>query len=815
MSTMTDDVRQHLRHAVRTLLKTPGFTATALATLAICFGANLAIFAVVDAILLHPLPFPAADRLVRVFNTYPRAGVLDDGASLTNYAERRGNIAAFMALAIYRDDTAIVGETGSTEVEPVTRVSPDFFSTLGVGPVRGRAFTDEETTPQTDRVAILTDGYWRQRVAGDSNAIGRTVRVDGVAHTIVGILSPDFRFLSSKARLYVPLASNPDDRGPARRHSGSSSHMIARLQSRASIAEAQSDIDTHNAAMEVDDPIAAVIAGAGFRSVVVPLHADHVAAIRPTLVLLQAGALCLFLIGAVNLVNLLLIRASGRAREVAVRRALGASGWRLATDVMIETTVLTLAGGLLGLGVGAVGVRLIAVMGASTLPLGAQIGFDARLALAALAVAVLVGIVMAVPIAWHSLRNQATNALKSESRNSTASRAAQRIRYGFIVAQIALAFVLLSGAGLLGLSLERAMAIAPGFHAERVLSGQLSLRGSGSARLAFIDRLMEGLRRQPGVVAAGVGTNVPLTGRNIKSAVTVKGYRPAPGQSVRGHFAYGVGGNYFAALGVSLREGRLLTLSDLHGEDRVCVVDEDFARRYWPDGSAIGQRLFAGSEAGSDAEAFTIVGVVGAMKQASLTDDDAQGAVFYPYSARFSSDVFVLVRTSLPPETFAATLQRAVRAIDPELPVNDIQSMEARVSGSLADRRSPVFLASLFSAIAMLLTAIGTYGVLSYAVAQRRREIGLRMALGAQPGQVGRQFTLIGFRLLAAGTMAGAAGAWMAGRAMQSLLFHVPATHAATLGGTAAIIGAVSIAACWLPSYRASRISPMEALADE
>lgn len=809
-----DELHQYARHAVRRLGKTPGFTGTALATLALCIGANLTLFAVVDSLLLRPLPFPAPGRLVSVFNTYPRAGVPNDGGSLTNYYERRGRIAAFAGVAAYREGTAIVGEAGATEREHVTRVSPDFFSTLGTAPAMGRTFMEEETAYRRDGVAVLTDAFWRQRLDGDPAAMGRKIRVDGIEKVVVGILPPGFSFLSSKARIYFPLASNPDERAPEQRHSGNSD-MIARLRPEATLAEAQAQVDAHNTAMEVDGPHARTMAEAGFRSLVVPLHADHVAAIRPTLLLMQGGALFLLLIGGVNLVNLLLIRASGRVRELAVRQAIGASRRHIVSEVMVETTVLTLAGGLLGLAVGAAGIRLLAVLGSGRLPLGAHIAFDGRAALVALAAAIVLGVATGIPIAWYSLRGHAANPLRAEARGATASRATQRVRHAFLVAQIALAFVLLSGAGLLGLSLKKVLAVSPGFRPENVLSGQISIPyGAAAAILRFTDRLAEELGRQPGVVAAGVATNVPLSGISNKSAVRVKGHARRPGESLRGHYSYGVGGDALAALGFSLREGRFLTADDSRAGPRVCVVDEDFARHYWPRGGAIGRQLFQGSDEGADADAFTIVGVVGPVKQAELTESDAPGAVFYPFAHRLDSAVFVVTRTSLSPESLAATLHQVVRRIDPELPVTDIRTMEGRIADSLV-RRSPAVLAGLFSGIAVLLTAIGTYGALSYAVAQRRREIGLRMALGARPGQIRGQFVSVGLRLLAVGTALGVAGAWIAGRALQAILFDVPAAHAPTLAATAAIMAVVSLAASLLPSQRAARISPMEALAEE
>jgi predicted permease len=362
-------------------------------------------------------------------------------------------------------------------------------------------------------------------------------------------------------------------------------------------------------------------------------------------------------------------------------------------------------------------------------------------------------------------------------------------------------------------------AVSPGFRPDHVLSGQISLPRNEypnwPARLAFNERLLAEIARQPGVIASGVVNNVPLSGNSGKSAAAVKGYARRPGETPRGHYSYGVDGDYFTAMAFSLVEGRFLSAGDSRRSDRVCVVDEDFARYYWPHGSAVGQRLFEGSEEAADAEAFTVVGVVGAVKQAGLTDDAAQGAIYYPYALRTDDSIFVVVRTSLPPESLGMTLQTIVRQTGRDATINDVRSMETRISDSLITRRAPALLGALFSAIALLLTAVGTYGILSYAVAQRRREIGVRMALGARPQQIRRQFLMLGLRLLAAGMVLGVAGAWVTGRAMRNLLFHVPPFHVATVAGTACIIGLVSLVACLAPSHRAACISPTEALADE
>jgi putative ABC transport system permease protein len=814
----------NLRFAFRQLRKAPAFTLTALATIAICLGANLAIFAVINSILLRPLPFPHSDRLVTIFNTYPKAGVERDGSSITNYYERRGNIPALSSLSIFRYGGEAVGDPGSIEQVEVMRISPEFFATLGVGPVLGRPFTEAEAAVADDNgVAILTDAYWRQRLDADPNVLGRVILVNGIPRQIVGVLPAGFRFLSSEARLFLPIRSRPEQRGPSQRHSGGGgTHMIARLKPGATIAEAQSQIDAHNAEVEKDNPEAKMMTEAGFRSPVLSLHADHVRSIRPTLWLMQGGVFFLLLIGAVNLVNLLLIRASGRSKEMAIRQSMGASRRHVVTQVMVETILLTFCGGLLGVVVGAWGLRLLEVLGADRLPLGAHLLFDGSLAAIGLLGAVTLGVVIAGPIAWFNLRSHLANALQSESRGGGINRATQRLRHGFIVAQMALAFVLLAGAALLGLSLKKVMAIAPGFRADHVLTGECTVSWQlEEDRVGIVDRLLESIRQQPGIAAAGTITNLPLSGDNGKTAITPKGYVPPPGQSLHGHYSYGVNGDYFLAFGIPLREGRFLTSADSHRPERVCVVDEDFARRYWPNGGALGQQVFhpgityTGKSEVEEGNLFTIVGVVGAVKQAELTEVQGQGAVYLPYAYRGNASIFVVTRTSQNPEAFAGTLRKLVRATHPELAFDSLRSMDTRIADSLIARRSPAVLAGIFAGVALLLAAIGTYGVLSYTVAQRTREIGIRMALGAQRGQIGAQFLSLGLRLLVAGTMLGGIGAWLSGRAMQSILFDLPGLPIATLFVTGLIMGVVSLVACLIPARRATRVDPMVALRAE
>jgi putative ABC transport system permease protein len=812
-------IARDLRQAVRGLLREKGFTATALLTLALCLGANVVIFTVVRSVLLRPLPFPEPGRLVEVINSYPKAGVEFAGASTPNYYDRKDAIPAFAEIAAVRPGNVIVGGSGSPDRMSSWQATPSFFRVLGARPELGRFYTEEENEYGHSDVVVLTDALWRQLFHADPAAIGRVMRINDIPTTVIGVLPPDFRFLSSDARMWQPLPSSKEDRLPLNRHSNNS-EMIARLRPGATIAQAQAQMDALNLRLLKDDPFAKVVEEAGFHTLVRDLHGFHVAQIRPTLLLLQAGVLFLLLIGAVNLANLLLIRASARSRELAIRQALGASRGQVAAQVVTETLVIALAGGLLGLGVGTAAVRALALVGADRLPLGSSIAFDLPVALTALAGAVVVGLLLALPIVWFNIHGSLAPVLNTESRGGTTTRGTHRLRHGLITAQIALAFMLLAGAGLLGVSFERVLAVRPGFQTDSVLTGQLSLPWThyreDAQRLAFADRLLAELRGVPGVKSAALCTTLPFSGDMNNSAMFVEGYTPAPGDSIQAHYTYRVAGDYFAALGIPLREGRLLGPADVPAKVRNCVVDEDFARRYWPGHSALGHRLSNGPAGAPDSRTYTIVGVVGSVKQADLTDQKATGAVYFSYGDHDAPlGQWVVVRTLQRPEAAGHALRQAVLRIDPSLPLDDLKTMAARVDDSLVARRSPMLLAAIFAAVALVLAALGIYGVLAYAVAQRQREIGVRMALGAMPGQVLRQFLLLGVRLLAAGLVLGAAGAWFMGRAMSGLLFGVTPDNAAIFAGTAALLAAVVLVASLLPSQRAAKVDPMVALRGE
>ena len=805
-----------IRHAARMLRKTPTFTAVAVTTIALCLGANLTIFAVVDSILVRPLPFPGASRLVTTINSYPRSGAPHGSASLPNYYDYREKIKAFASTAIITrlSEHAIVGVPGSPYRVVRDRVSPEFFTTLGVPLLMGRSFRDDEMNYSRSDVAIVTYGFWQNYFNADPQVLGRKFQMDGVPTKVVGVLPRDFRFLSRQTQFYIPAASDPAERAITERHDNRF-QLVARLAPTATAATARAQVAALNAEQLKDDPYAADLKAYGFFSIVSGLQEDHVETIKPILLLLQCGVLFLLVMGAVNLINLLLIRASSRAKELAIRQSLGASSGHVISQVMIETLLLALLGGLCGLAVAAGGLRLLEILGVQMLPLGSSIALDGRVALAALVTAIVLGILFALPVAWFNLRGGLRNTLQSESRGGTANRAAQRLRHSFSIAQIALAFVLLSGAGLLGASLKHILETSPGFQTEQAITGQLTLPykryPNETASLALLERVVRAMQTKPGVISVSASDMLPFRESDGNGVTAVEGISK---ENAKVHYRNGVVGDYWQAMGIPLMEGRLLEDADNQRTQRVCVVDRAFAEQYWPDKSALGHRLNDGPVF-KENEAFRIVGVVASVKQIELDEKKPLGTVYYPYKYWPSPSVSIIVRTPLAIGALAATVRSTVLDIDPELPIENFARMQDLVDDSLVTRRAPVVLAGVFAGFALLLTAVGTYGVLAYAVTQRRREIGVRMALGAQPRQVLGQFLGLAARLLLSGVFIGVLGAWACGQAMRGLLFGVSPFNIGILAVTGGVTVVVVLCATLLPSRRASLVSPTEALRAE
>jgi predicted permease len=806
---------KELKSAIRRMSKSPGFTVTALLTFAICLGANVALFAVVNAVIIRPLPYSNSEQLVSVFNRYPKAGINRTGVSVAQYLQRRNGVESFADSACYMDWGFTLGSGGLPDHVESTIVTPSFFHVLGVPAALGRTFADEEGFQGKNDVVIISDGLWRQRFAADPGIIGRKIQLNTTSQVIVGVMPPGFSFGASNAQLWIPMAFSNEDR-TIERHETSRS-MIARLRPGATIAEAQSQVDAQNSRGNpmVQDPLGKFAKEAGFQTSVVDLHGDLIGQTRSTLLLLQAGGLFLLLIGAVNLANLFMVRASIRSKEFSIRQALGAGQARLAQMLIAETLVLSFAGGVLGLGLCWSGLRGLQSLGINQLPHFSAYRLDAVVCAVAIAASVLMGLLMAAPTLWHIFNGGLVSGLSVESRSGTTTRSAQRLRLTLIAAQFALAFTLLTGAGMLAQSFSKILSVDPGFHPENVLTGSISLPWKhyeqAAQRYAFVARLGQELHAQPGAISVGFTSNLPFSGDNHSSnAFVIEGRPPLPGQSLITHNFAGVTGDFFAALGIPLREGRVLTEDDSSHLLRVCVVDEDFAKHYWPGKSALGHRI-----SNMPGVLCTIVGVVGATKQGDLVERQTTGSVYFPFTIESGARVTAVIRTALSPQSEAPAFRNAVQRVDPDLAVEDLKTMTARIDDSLEPRRSPLMLAGIFASFALVLAAVGLYGVLAYAVSQRRREIGVRLALGAQPRQIFMQFISIGARLVIVGSMLGCIGGWMIGRAMAGLLYGVGSDDPIVYFGIAALLALVALAACIVPAINAARVPPMEALRAE
>ncbi len=828
-----------LRFALRRLRKNPGFTTVAVLTLAICIGANLGVFAVVDAMLIRSLPLPDADRLVVIHNAFPASGLERGQATIADYFERRGEIDALQSLSIFRETTYIVGERDAARRIPGAEITPEFFQTLGVGLVKGTTFSDAELNYGRDGVAIITDQFWRDHFGSDPNVLGRTFSMDSLPIRVIGVLPGTFRYLSTKAQVYRPASHfretrdfvsryapgsyTPDGRSPvtrytnrARAHDG---QMVARLRAGRRLSEAQAQLAVVNARRLARDPSSTTLKAAAYEPWVEPLRAAHVNSAKPVVLLVQAGALILLLLGAFNLAGLLLIRASGRMKEMAVRLALGAGRGNVAREVLTETALLALAGGAAGVVLAVVSLRVALFLGADALPLGTEIFLGSRAAVLAILISIALGIGIALPILWLHLCGSTHPSLQTETRGATSNPAMHRLRHGLIVTQIAVASVLLYGAGVLGLSLKRTLDQSPGFDPAHVLTGHLVLPWRNyeakSANAPFILALLDRLRAIPGVTHAALSSALPFTKQgSLPTGILPEGFAPAADGEQRLHYLSSVTSDYARAMGIPLLQGRFIDAADCkRGAPKVAVIDETFARLYWPSGDAIGRRFCTDPSIFNPEFAYTVVGIVGGVKQEQLTETARLGAA---YLALSESDNFqVIVRSSATANVTESMLQKNVHYLDPGLPLTDFKSMRTRIDDSLVIRRSPAILAVFFAGVALLLAGLGAYGVLAYAVSQRRREVGVRMALGATPSHVRRQFLCLGTRLLAVGCLIGCMCAWAAGRTMETILFGVPSFHVPTIALTVATVAIAILVASLLPALRAARISPMEALRHE
>jgi predicted permease len=816
---------QDIRFSVRILLKDRAFTLTTLLTLALCIGANAAIFAVVNSVLLQPLPVPGADRLVLLYNSYPGAGVVRASSGAPDYYDRLRETDVFEDLAMFQRRGVTVGGEGSAERITALAARPSLFRMLRVEPVRGRAFSEEEAEPGSDRKVVLSYAFWQRTFAGSDTAVGRDVRLNGQPYQVVGVLPAGFQFIEPDIDLWLPLAFTAEQRSDDARHSNNWT-MVGRLKPGASVQQARQQIDALNARnLERFANMKELLINAGFHTIVTPLHDDLVREVRRSLLLLWGGVLFVLAIGAVNITNLVLIRSTARSRELATRHALGAGLSRLTRQLLTETLLLTLVGAAAGVAVGYMILGVMSGVGVESLPRSSEIRIDATVigftVALALAVGVLVGLVPVLNLRQVNL----SQAFREESRSGTTGRGTRTIRRMLVASQVAFAFMLLAGAGLLLASFERVLGVAPGFEPERVLTARVTPPASRYAEApqleAFANRFLSAVRALPGITSAGLTSNIPFGEDFSDSVILAEGYQMAPGESLVSPYRVVATPGYMEALQIPLTGGRFFTDSDTSSSQPVAIVDEALAAKFWPGQDPVGRRLRQPQSPedfvtpAPDTRWITVVGVVGSTKMAGLvTSDTRVGTYYFPMSQDGMRSMTLAVRTTGDPTAITSSLRQALTAIDPELPLYAVRTMQERIDESLVDRRTPMLLATMFATAALLLAAMGLYGVLAYQVAQRRREIGIRLALGSEPGGIFALVLREGLALLLVGLTVGVAGAFAIRRAMESQLYGVSAMDPLVLSVVAAVLATAAVVACAVPARRASRIDPIVALGE-
>jgi len=825
-----DRLLQDLRFSTRLLWKDRSFSITTIATLALCLAANVAIFAVVNGVLLKPLPFDEPDRLVRMFNKYPGAGVDSGGSNgVPDYFDRKRDMTSLEETALFREAGVTISGSGLAEAERIQAmtVTPSFFRVLRVQPYRGQLFTEAQGELGQEKVVILTDGLWQRLFAGRDDAIGQDVRLLGEPYKVVGVLPRGFVFINPDVQLFRPAAFTPREKSDDSRHSNNW-QQFGRLKPGATLQQAQSQLDAINAAnLERFPQWREILKNARFGSDVVDFQRDLIGERRSTLTMLWGGAIFVLLIGCVNVANLVLVRSTSRIRELATRHAMGATFGRLTRQALTESTVLSVLGGITGLGMGWWALKAAPFFGFDRLPSGMSLSIDPQVIGFTMLLILVVGIgVGLIPVIAMRRANMA-QVIREEGRSGTQGRGPRLMRRVLVTSQVAFALMLLIGAGVLLASFDRVLTINPGFRADNVLTGTISMPATRYPKdpdlIATQQRVLERLRAIPGVEGVGMTTTLPFSGSYSDSVILAEGYQMKPGESLISPGQVRASDGYFEAMGAKLIAGRFFNQGDAEGKPRVMIVDERLAQRFWPDANALGKRLYFPQDINDlmkkppEDQMFTIVGIIETMRLRGLVDTQAQktGAYFYPLRQSVARTLGVAIRTAVSPESVTDSVRREIAQIDPEMPFYAVRTMEESLSTSLMDRRTPMLLAAGFAAVALFLAAIGIYGVLAYQVSQRRREIGIRMALGAEQASIFNLVLREGGLIVALGAVFGLIGAFFLRQTLQSQLYETGAMDPRVVGAVAVMLIVVAMIACVLPARRAAKTDPLIALTDQ
>jgi putative ABC transport system permease protein len=798
-----------IRFGVRALVHSPIFTVVTVLSLALGIGANTAIFSVVNGLLLRPLPYPESEQIVDVWHTPPQQsfpGLDRFSVSPANYLDWKAQSNAFEQMAIY----TYTGLSLSTSNDPLpligAAVSSDFFSVLRTNAMQGRTFTPDEEQPGRDQVVVISHGLWQRAFGANPNIVGQTLTLNSRSFTVVGIMPAGFQ-LPREADLWVPLAWDDKERQTRSIHDYI---VIARLKQNVSLPQAQAEMSTISTRLEQQYPEE----NSGWGAVVIPLREDLVGDIRTALLVLFSAVGFVLLIACANVANLMLARGANRQKEIAVRIALGAGRARLVRQLLTESVLLAVTGGVLGLLLAVWGSRMLVRLG--SLPNSGDIGIDTWALGFTLLVSFAAGIIIGIVPALQFTKSSLSETLKQGSGRTGGSPMKQHTRKALVVSEVALSLVLLIGAGLMIRSFWKLQNVDPGFDTSNALTMSVALTpirySEPHQQLAFLDRAMEQIRAVPGVVSVGTTTTIPLAGGGSTQPFSIEG-RPTGtiAEQPMAQTRY-ISPDYFKAIGIPLRQGRFFSDQDRDNSVPVIIISEAMARRFWPGENPIGKRLTPSFH--SKEGAREIVGVVGDVKARGL-DSDASTMMYLPYKQAPRPFMSFVVRTSSNPESLVQPVSRAIYSIDKEQALTDVQTMDQVLMQSLSDRRFNMTLLLTFAGVALVLAAVGVYGVMNYTVTLRRRELGIRMALGAKASDVLRLVLRQGLTLTLIGVGAGLISAYALTRLMASLLYGVTATDYLTFASVSAVLIVVGLVASFVPARRATKVDPTIALRTE